>query len=274
MLTRIVWAVSFGAGVVGAWIAGRLIHMLLWPFFTHKQLRGFTVSATGFIWWLTMVALHPFIRLEALPDSMSWSEAFEGPGQPIFFQNHSSMLDGFIFSAALPMRYAIRVRTLAAGYLFSKPFFGQLLTDCGNFPVNFKSDKLGVFSTDKDAQTKVSERMETFVAEGGCLSLYPEGQVNRGSYKTIQPFRRGSVAVAQKHKLAVYGFLMHGVADAWPGKEPLPCFGATLRYKLFRLDVDATLEVADLAASLEKQMQAEMDKVIAAVEAPSSKKVN
>ena len=153
-----------------------------------------------------------------------------------------------------------------------------MLENCGHFPVHFNSSKLGSFSVDKEAQAEVQAQMEAHIDAGGAISLFPEGQVNRADYRTLQSFRRGSMAIAKNlvgRGGAVYGFLMVGVTEAWPTAESLPSHGADVRYKLFKVqNVDLTLELPEFTNSIERQMQAEMDTLVAAASAEKAKKAN
>src|SRR5437870_3404128 len=79
----------------------------------------------------------------------------------------------------------------------------------GHFTVYFKSEaKAGDFSVDKDAQEKVTQAIDEHVKEGGGLSFFPEGQINRIDSKVLQPFRRGAFeSFAKKHAMRMYAFL-------------------------------------------------------------------
>ena len=71
-----------------------------------------------------------------------------------------------------------------------------------------------------------------------------------------------------KHKLDMYGFLMVGVADLWPVAETLPGRPAEVFTKVVRLaDTDPTQGIPEFTVSVEKQMQAELDKLCAEVRA-------
>jgi hypothetical protein len=94
-----------------------------------------------------------------------------------------------------------------------------MLKDCGHFPVYFSSSKQGSFQVDREAQTKVMEDVKTFVEDGGHLSFYPEGQINREDINSLQPFRRGSFALALQHDMELWAFLMVGASECWPAHE-------------------------------------------------------
>lgn len=257
---------TWGICILLAWLNGRLAHLLLWPFLSKKRLSDLSARGCAFFYWL-IYAINPFVSLKALPGSAAWSEVFRADrNAPMVLMNHSSMLDGFAFTASVPLQYVGAVRTLGKAALFKLPVFGGMMTDCGHFPVHFSSSKLGSFSVDKEKQAKVTAKMDAHIAAGGAISVFPEGQVNRGDYTKLQSFRRGSLAIAKKHQMEIYGFLMVGVTEAWPTEEGVPGHAADVRTKLFKIkDVDTSLDLPAFTSSIEAQMQAEMDSLVAEV---------
>lgn len=137
----------------------------------------------------------------------------------------------------------------------------HLPTACGHFPVFFAKDSaMNDFSVDKVAQEKVQLEIEKHVQEGGGLTLFPEGQINRLNSRQLQSFRRGSLQMGKKNKMVIWGFLHTGVDTVWPVNAALGGFPAKIRFKLFKVPTKPdTEEIAEYVTHIEAIMQLELD---------------
>ena len=111
---------------------------------------------------------------------------------------------------------------------------------CGHFPVFFSRETaLDDFSVDKQAQAKVTADMEAHVRNGGGLSMFPEGVINRGNTKGLQSFRRGALALARERGMSLWGFLHTGIDQVWSVHEAMGGNPGKIRFKLFNLTFQA-----------------------------------
>jgi hypothetical protein len=62
----------------------------------------------------------------------------------------------------------------------------------------------GQFGVDKEKQAPVSAALKKHIESGGALGICPEGQVSN-SPPNMQPFRRGSFAIAIENQMPIYG---------------------------------------------------------------------
>lgn len=203
--------------------------------------------------------LNPHISIKA---SESFDELFMSEKTPMLLINHTSPLDSFLFFAALPP--GANVRVLAKSSLFSIPFFGRILKSCGHFPVHYTSNSdPDDFSVDKAAQIGVMRSVDEYVRDGGVLALFPEGRIHRGDCLALQPFRRGSLALARKHDVQLWGFVHVGVNATWPlvGAR-MGGYASEISYSIFKipnapLPADAPLD--DYVQHVQRVMQSELD---------------
>jgi 1-acyl-sn-glycerol-3-phosphate acyltransferase len=124
------------------------------------------------------------------------------------------------------------VRTLMNYKLFNLPVFGSLCKMIGHYPVYFKAETHGSFSVDQEKMAPVMEDAANHLTSGGTLSVFPEGQISKDP-STLQSFRRGSFAMAKKHKLKITGMIMHGCADCWAKAAPMGGDPAIVTVSLF-----------------------------------------
>lgn len=261
-ILRLWFTFTFYTCVLPAALLTKLAHML--PFLTLRQREMLSAQIAG-IGFRAIFVLNPQMKIEYVghgdPD---WDALFADPSQrPLVLVNHTSMLDAFFYSACIPTKHIKHLRTLAKSTLFQVPLFGSLLKACGHYPVYFNdSSKLNDFSVDKAAQEKVQKQIEEHVDAGGGLSLFPEGQINRKDTKTLQAFRRGSLSLAKRKNMSLWGFLAVGLDDFWPTNQTLGGYPATVRFKLFRIPTKPDDEdIVEYVSHIEKIMQLELDLV-------------
>jgi 1-acyl-sn-glycerol-3-phosphate acyltransferase len=253
--------ITFVFGLAFAATATRLAHLLIFLNQTQREKLSARLAGIGF---RIIFALNPHISIENAADTEpAWDEIFSEEGSsPFVIVNHTSQLDSIVFSACLPGFVIHRMKTLAKSGLFKLPIFGTILRLCGHFPVYFKSEaKAGDFSVDKDAQEKVTQAIDEHVKEGGGLSFFPEGQINRIDSKVLQPFRRGAFeSFAKKHAMRMYAFLHTGVDRVWPINDSFGGLPGTIRFKFFRVPhPPANMELAEFVDHIQKMMQLELD---------------
>jgi len=175
--------------------------------------------------------------------------------------NHTSQLDSLFYSACIPTANIVSLRTMAKSGLFNLPIFGQILRACGHFPVFFaKETALNDFSVDKQAQEKVQKHVEEHIDQGGGLSLFPEGQINRINTRNLQSFRRGSLQLARTKNMTLWGFLHSGIENIWPQDAPIGGLPGRIRFKLFKIPAKPIdTDIAEYVNHIEKLMQLELD---------------
>ena len=201
----------------------------------------------------------PHVKVEVVKGSLRWEDI---PSSSAFALNHTSFMDTILYLWLAPRRFIWGSKTLYKSSLAKLWFFGQITTACGMFPVYFKNDTSAEFTVEKDRQAKVSEEVNQYLLEGGGLSFFPEGVVNKTPEKLCD-FRHGSFASVIQHKLPIYYMVTWGNHTVWPAAG-LGGNAATIRIKYGRLDVDfseSDLTPKVLAERLQAKMQEEVDRL-------------
>jgi len=252
--------VTFAGCLLVTSILTRLVHFMV---FIPQRRREKICNQIAGLGFRAIFALNPHISIEHVgEDEPDWDELFSKEGSsPFVLINHTSQLDSIFYSACIPTARIVSFKTMAKSSLFNLPFFGALLSACGHFPVFFaKETKLNDFSVDKAAQEKVIAKVEEHIDEGGGLSLFPEGQINRSNSRNLQSFRRGSLQLAKKKNMQLWGFLHTGVDRIWPADAAAGGFPGKIRFKLFKIPTKPVAEdFAEWVTHIEKIMQLELD---------------
>jgi len=263
------FGVSLVISLLGAYLSARAVHivgkLLTLGNVSTVTLNNLSVQAVG-LWFKVLFLLCPWMRAVNVsePDNSNkcWDALFaEGEKPPFLLLNHASQLDGFLFVNCTPVKYIKSMRTLAKSGLFKVPVFGQMMKDIGHFPVYFKSSEAGVFKVDREAQSKVMKGVEAHLQAKGCISLYPEGQINRKDSRKLQSFRRGSLKMCREHNMKMWGFVATDCDTAWPNDGGLGGLPATMYYRLFPIEEPEEEDLAAFCANVEAQMQAQLDQV-------------
>ncbi|EPY22851.1 acyltransferase, copy 2 [Strigomonas culicis] len=169
--------------------------------------------------------------------------------------NHTSFWDVFALIEVAPMSLLYHTRTLMKDSLRKIPIFGGCFDRVGHFPVYFKSDEDGKFQVDKEKQAVVQLAVDSHVAHGGNLAIFPEGAVNR-TPERLQPFRFGTFATVFQHKMELYYMVSVGNNVTWPANAPSGGFPADIRVRVGAYPVDfATQESKQVAAEMQEHMQ-------------------
>ena len=259
-LLRAWFTLTFAVCVLLTSLFTRITHMLVFLPKTRREQISAQLAGLAF---RAIFALNPQISIEHVgDDEPAWDDLFSNEnGNPFVLINHTSQLDSIFYSACVPTAHIVSLRTMAKSSLFNIPVFGHLLRSCGHFPVFFaKETAMNDFSVDKDAQEKVQKLVEAHIDNGGGLSLFPEGQINRVNSRNLQSFRRGSLQMARKKNMTLWGFLHTGVENIWPHSEPVGGFPGKIRFKLFRIPTKPNdCDIAEYVSHVEKIMQLELD---------------
>jgi len=154
----------------------------------------------------------------------TWSNVGKS-GKPVMILiNHASFLDAMLYCAFCPTRtlVQVRTRTLASVGIMRLPCVGQIVASCGHIGVNFSAVKTGTdtsddFSVDSASAQKMMNRVNEHLSSGkGWLSMCPEGRLNQGSGRQLQPFRFGGFKSVDEYDMEVWGFGLAGCSSCWP----------------------------------------------------------
>eukprot|EP00325_Prymnesiales_sp_UTEX-LB-985_P033052 CAMPEP_0174739318 /NCGR_PEP_ID=MMETSP1094-20130205/71371_1 /TAXON_ID=156173 /ORGANISM="Chrysochromulina brevifilum, Strain UTEX LB 985" /LENGTH=211 /DNA_ID=CAMNT_0015942861 /DNA_START=206 /DNA_END=841 /DNA_ORIENTATION=- len=160
--------------------------------------------------------------------------------------NHTSFLDTLMFAVSVPPTQLTHFATLVSPALFKIPMLGTIMKSVGHISVPYRdTNATGNFSLDASQRGTMVERVESHLANGGWICMYPEGQIHRGSADgdgslqtgTLQTFRAGGMAFLLEHDMEVWGWVTRGNNDCWPrtgqGGQP-----ASISVKVFPIARD------------------------------------
>jgi len=231
---------------------------------------------TGVLLFRSLLMLNPQIRVKASRSMADWAKLCDGAA-PFILMNHTSFLDFFVFTSAIPIKVVFRrhLRTMMAESLLRIPLVGESFVHTGAFAVYFRAlaDKSkGLtggdstdFGVDRDKQAAEADRIDAHLSAGGGLCLCPEGTVSK-SPPALQLFRKGSFVQSVKHGMQVWGVTMLGCYECWPKRASmggLPCVIdiSLLPLELPGVPADAAPEA--VAGACQAKMQAEVDRLVA-----------
>lgn len=200
--------------------------------------------------------------------------------RPVFvLGNHTSFLDTVLAVAKMPMRCIYRSRTYMASYLLDLPLLGTVIRAMGHFEVTFKGTKDGDFSVDREKMAQTQVRVDAFIASGGMLCFFPEGQLNPKP-EEVMPFRYGGIKVALQNDAILYQFVTTGCSVVWPRKAQVGGFPGSIRYGMRAIAPKGTkallaelrekgadaekADVAVLCEYLQGEMQSHVDELMEA----------
>ncbi|CAN8069894.1 unnamed protein product [Agarophyton chilense] len=258
-LLRFKFALSFLICMLATWFVTKVLHLL--PLIGDRPRREqLSIAVSSTLFWYLMLLPCPWIQLHGLRQlHKAWAEMGGEDRAPFVIANHNSKLDSLLITALLPTSLGPRMRSLIKQALFSEPLFGGICERVGHFAVHFRGSREGDFGVDKHAQQTVSARMDRFVADGGGLLIFPEGQLNRNG-RQLQTFRRGAFALPIKHKKAVWAFLNVGCERCWPHYMSIGGAPANVWVKAFKVTDDASqFDATTLAEHAREVMQKELD---------------
>ncbi|KAG5187771.1 acyltransferase-like protein, copy 2 [Tribonema minus] len=199
----------------------------------------------------------PWIRLK-VPPAEEWRRIL-GRDRVFVALNHTSFMDSVLFVACVPGDVLYRYRTLMKKELLELPLLGGISACAGHFPVHFLTPREEEFSVDKMIMAGVMELVRAHVARGGCLSIFPEGRVNR-SPDTLLPFRNSSLAIAADEGMAVATMTQLGNAACWPRASAMGGVPCAIRVRLTEVAPHAHgLDAAALRDRAQAAMQKDLD---------------
>ena len=147
------------------------------PFHTFSVL----CSCVGFRF---LLLINPQIRVTHVGD---WDGLTE-QGAKMILMNHTSFMDFFLFTAALPLRLvkSSHVRTVISSSLTKIPIVGPAMgAHAGSFVVYFQAKGSGFgkgdatdFSVDREKQQVQTDRMNAHIEAGGAIAFCPEVRVS------------------------------------------------------------------------------------------------
>ncbi|KPI86771.1 hypothetical protein ABL78_4140 [Leptomonas seymouri] len=249
--------------VLLSWFAGtvlvfaeRKLHLLSKS--TAQSLER-CVCATTFGYWLRFNSPH--IHVHWMPGSLPLSSITE---QHDLCLCHTSFFDTMLHLWYVPYRYIYKAKTFAKASLRKLPLFGTVIVACGHFPVYFNSEEQNVFSVDKGKQAAVAAEVEEWLDQGGSLSFFPEGALNR-TPEVLKDFRLGSFNTILSRKLALYYCVTYGNHEVWnPSLTGLPGYPANVYMYVGKYEYDpAKVDAVSLAAGLRQEMQKHLDDMMA-----------
>lgn len=160
---------------------------------------------------------------------------------------HTSTMDAFIISAAIPVRFAV----LAKLELFFIPFFSWLLIAFGGVPVNRSNRNQSVRSLQAAARN---------LAPGDAISMAPEG--TRSSTGQLLDFKKGAGHLWQQLDARVVPMIIYGAYEMYPPGKQMSIPGHVHVHFLPAFDPEAITsdmsENSDGDESLRAQLRARM----------------
>ncbi|CAM9135120.1 unnamed protein product [Choristocarpus tenellus] len=186
--------------------------------------------------------------------------------------NHTSYLDSIIFVGHFPPKVLRRYRTLMKASLFQLPLLGFISQCVGHFPVYFLTPRPEEFGVDKVKQTEVMLQVNSYIENGGCLSMFPEGMVGKVPGELL-PFRRGTFTLAHKTDMPVVSLAMNGNYHAWPRKSVIGGFPSMVTMKLSEVvESNHGLTPDELLEKSSKIMQDDLNSLFSRKEVALGKK--
>lgn len=126
--------------------------------------------------------------------------------------NHNSMLDIPCVGVLLDFDY----KWVAKKEVFDVPFVGWHLKACGHIPVD---------RSRRDNAKKLERSLESAVARGGSILMFPEG--TRSKDGRLQAFRKGAFVMAVRHGIPTLPIVLDGTdrllekgSLEFPGDQP------------------------------------------------------
>lgn len=194
--------------------------------------------------WETAFFFSPWIRRSKAPSyDEEWEtmrkkleeldvEVAAGKAEPrplMVLGNHSSFLDVPVSATCLPAWAFLRSRTYMGAFLFGVPLISTVCKSVGHFPVYFASKEDGVFKVEHDKMEKVEKEVDQFVAKGGWMAFFPEGQVNK-TPDEILPFRYGGMKKALVKDAPLIMFVAYGNPKICPANAMIGGKPGRIRY--------------------------------------------
>lgn len=215
-------------------------------------------------WFRVPIYLSPWIRIKNLSPKSEWNKLYD-PVQKrgaMVLVNHTSFFDPFLFVYLCPVSVLQNFCCLLKAGLLKVPLFGTIATMCGHLPVYYNSEKTNNFSVDRTKMNDVNTKINSWLASGGGMCIYPEGQVAVDP-TTLQTFRRGAFAYYLKYKPQLFGVTLTGVHHSWPKGAQIGGRPTSIEAKIFyvsdKLDTD---DYSTMSNDVRLLMQQELDTML------------
>lgn len=169
------------------------------------------------------------------------------PAKPLFIlANHTSFLDTVLAVVKMPSQVLWRCRTYMDHHLFKLPLLSTICRAVGHFPVYFTSNETGKFKVDAERMEEVENNVGTFLDNGGWMSFFPEGQLNKTPDKLL-PFRFGGMKKALDRDARIVTYVFRGNPTVWPVGAQVGGFPGKVRYSLRVVAPDGAKAFVDMA---------------------------
>eukprot|EP00808_Paulinella_micropora_P019683 g6022.t1 len=246
-LSQIWFGLVFVLTMIPVYLIMSFIFLL--PIGSEEKKRAYAIPVilAGFQW---IFLLCPWIKLPRVDFSVI-DVHVRGV---VILMNHVSLIDPLATCAVLPIHFGKHTRTFLKAALLDVPIFGPCLRMAGHFPVYFRGEEAGNFSTDKEKMDSVKRRVDEHVKNGGSLMLYPEGQVNRDDPHKLLDFRYGTFDIAIRNNMPIYAYCAINADHCWPSKTGfggLPCNMTGKIIKIFD-PLPSNMDAQELAAHCQK----------------------
>ena len=120
---------------------------------------------------------------------VTWLDGLPGPGQAIYFANHTSHLDFVVLWSSLPRELRERTRPAAAADYWSHGLRRKLAVDVFNAVLVSRHEHNGDASRTETAARETIECIAQEMGDRYSLIIFPEG--TRGTGETVAPFKSG-----------------------------------------------------------------------------------
>ena len=183
------------------WIAAYLIiiflgHLIIGP------ISWFIKDKKGIYHWGAQVWAKSVLALANIKTRVEGLENISKEKNYIFATNHSSILDIYILSAALPQRFLFVMRE----DLFKIPLLGKYCKDAGYLSLNL---------TNPIKSARNIENIIKLVREGESIVYFPQGGRKQG----LQEFKSGIAKIALETQAPVIPIAISGSAKLMPRKS-------------------------------------------------------
>lgn len=197
---------------------------------SKRKTEGIALIFTQLAWRMTLM-FSPWVSTLELDNSADWGDIVKGLDtlvdkpdgsgkcpRPLFILgNHTSFFDTLFSVIKMPSSVIWNVRTYMKGELFNMPILGTMCRCIGHFGVWFKSGEDGSFKVDETKMEAENLRVDAHLSNGGYLSFFPEGQINKNPEK-LMPLRYGGFKKALEYDAKIVSFVTFGNPTIWPAK--------------------------------------------------------
>jgi 1-acyl-sn-glycerol-3-phosphate acyltransferase len=152
---------------------------------------------------------------------VTWLDGLPGPGQAIYFANHTSHLDFVVLWSSLPREARARTRPAAAADYWSRGLRRKLAVDVFNAILVSRHEHNGEPGTVETAARETIEHIAREMSDRYSLIIFPEG--TRGTGEAIAPFKSGLYYLClQKPGVALVPAYIENLNRILPKGEFLP----------------------------------------------------